>query len=78
MLEAMVLMRGAYSGTLYKLLGNTINDGCNKCVFLDGNNEKDMTSIVLAMLWHQTPGHIGEKGLQALHGKCMKVCSIPH
>jgi hypothetical protein len=30
----MVLMRGVQNGTLYKLLGSTISDGCNSFLFL--------------------------------------------
>jgi hypothetical protein len=40
---AMVLMRGVWIGTLYKLLGSTINDGCNSFVVPKDRNEEDMT-----------------------------------
>jgi hypothetical protein len=71
---AMVLMRGVQFGTLYKLLGSTISDGCNSSIVLDIEVEEERTPTVSGekvMLWHQRLGHIGEKGLQLLHGKGM-------
>jgi hypothetical protein len=71
---AMVLMRGVRCGTLYKLLGRTYTNGCNSSIFLEQKNEGDKTNTVpekKTMLWHQRLGHIGEKGLQTLHGKGM-------
>jgi hypothetical protein len=53
---AMVLMRGVWCGTLYKLLGRTYTNGCNSYVFLEQTNLEDKTNIVLekkTMLWHQ-------------------------
>jgi hypothetical protein len=70
----MVLMRGVWCETLYKLLGITYTNGCNSYVVLDGKTKEDKTNIVpekKTMLWHQILGHIGEKGLRALHGKGM-------
>ena len=70
----MVLMRGVQCGTLYKLLGSTYTNGCNNFVVLEKTNKEDKTNIVpekKTMLWHQILGHIGEKGLRALHGKGM-------
>jgi hypothetical protein len=70
----MVLMRGVQNGTLYKLLGSTINNGCNIYVVPEGGNEYDQTPTVSrekTMLWNQILGHIGENGLQELHGKGM-------
>jgi hypothetical protein len=43
----MVLMRGVYNGTLYKLLGSTIIDGCNNFVVPEGDNEEDKTHYYL-------------------------------
>lgn len=63
---AMVFMRGVRIGTLYKLLGSTINDGYNNFVIFEGSNEEDGNPTILGekiMLWHQRPRHIGEKGL---------------
>jgi hypothetical protein len=71
---AMVLMRGVWCGTLYKLLGRTYTNGCNSYVVPEQRNEGDKTNNVpekKTMLWHQRLGHIGEKGLQTLHGKGM-------
>jgi hypothetical protein len=71
---AMVLMKGVRFGTLYKLLGSTISDGCNSSIVLDIGVEEERTSIVSGekvMLGHQRLGHIGEKGLRLLHGKGM-------
>ena len=70
---AMVLMRGVRFGTLYKLIGSTISDGCNNSIVPDIEVEEEKTPTVSgekAMLWHQRLGHIGEKGLR-LHSKGM-------
>jgi hypothetical protein len=63
---AMVLMRGVRCGTLYKLLGRTYTNGCNRFFVPEQRNEGDKINIVpekKTMLWHQRLGHIGEKGL---------------
>ena len=73
-LGAMVLLKGVQFGTLYKMEGNTIHDGCNSSIVLDIGIEEERTPTVSrekVMLWHQILGHIGEKGLQLLHGKDM-------
>jgi hypothetical protein len=70
----MVLMRRVWIGTLYKLLGRTISDGCNSSIVPDIEVEEERTSTVSGekvMLWHQRLGHIGEKGLRLLHSKGM-------
>ena len=70
----MVLMRGFWCGTLYKLLGITIIDGCNNTIVLESKNKQSKVTDVSrgdTMLWHQRLGHIGEKGLQSLQGKGM-------
>jgi hypothetical protein len=62
----MVLMKGVWFGTLYKLLGSTISDGCNSSIVPDIGVEEEITPTVSrekVMLWHQRLGHIGEKGL---------------
>ena len=67
-------MRGVQYGTLYKLLGRTVIDGCNNTIVLESVNEENNVPDVSggeAMLWHQRLGHIGEKGLQSLQGKGM-------
>jgi hypothetical protein len=71
---AMVLMKGVWFGTLYKLLGSIISDGCNSSIFIDIGVEEERTPAVSGekvMLWHQRLGHIGEKDLRLLHGKGM-------
>jgi hypothetical protein len=71
---AMVLMWGVQCGTLYKLLGRTYTNGYNSYVAPEQTNKQDKANIVpgkKTMLWHQRLGHIGEKGLQTLHGKGM-------
>jgi hypothetical protein len=71
---AMVLMKGVWFGTLYKLLGSTISDGCNSSIVPDIGVEEEITPTVSGekvMLWHQRLGHIGEKGLRLLHDKGM-------
>jgi hypothetical protein len=75
----MVLMRGVRCGTLYKLLGSTYTNGCNSSLVPKQRNEGEKTNIVpkkKTMLWHQRLGHIGEKGLQTLHGKGMSNCTM--
>jgi hypothetical protein len=71
---AMVFLKGVRFGTLYKLQGSTISDGCNSSIVLDIGFEEERTPTVSGekvMLWHQRLGHIGEKGLRLLHGKGM-------
>jgi hypothetical protein len=71
---AMVLLKGVWFGTLYKLKGSTISDGCNSSIVHDIGVEEERTptvSIEKVMMWHQILGHIGEKGLRLLHGKGM-------
>jgi hypothetical protein len=55
-------MRGVQIGTLYKLLGITIDDGCKNSIVLEDRNEEDMTPTIPTMLWHQALAYIGEKG----------------
>ena len=56
-------MRGVRIGTLYKLQGRTVIDGCNSSMVLESGVENLVVSGEKAMLWHQRLGHIGEKGL---------------
>jgi len=63
---AMVLMRGVWYGNLYKLLGSTSIDGCNKSIVLEDRKEEDKVPAISGeniMPWHKKFGHIGEKGL---------------
>eukprot|EP00253_Pinus_taeda_P004981 PITA_04981 len=69
---ALVLMRGVRIGTLYMLQGSTIIDGCNSSVVPESGAENLVVSGEKTMLWHQSLGHIGEKGLWILHGKGME------
>eukprot|EP00253_Pinus_taeda_P034563 PITA_34563 len=68
---ALVLMRGVRIGTLYKLQGSTVVDGCNSSMVPESGEEDLVVSGEKTMLWHQRLGHIGEKGLRILHGKGM-------
>eukprot|EP00253_Pinus_taeda_P017108 PITA_17108 len=68
---ALVLMRGVRIGTLYKLQGSTVVDGCNSSMVPENGAENLVVSGEKTMLWHQRVGHIGEKGLRILHGKGM-------
>jgi hypothetical protein len=71
---AMVLLKGVRFGTLYKLQGSTIGDGCNSSIVPDIGVEEERTPTVSGekvMPWHQRLGHIGEKVLQLLHSKGM-------
>jgi hypothetical protein len=62
----LVLLKGVWFGTLYKLQGRTISDGCNSSIVPYIGVEEEINPIVSiekVMLWHQRLGHIGEKGL---------------
>jgi hypothetical protein len=70
----MVLLKGFWFGTMYKLQGSTISDGCNSSIIPDIGVEEERTPIVSGekvTLWHQSLIHIREKGLRLLHGKGM-------
>jgi hypothetical protein len=70
----MVLLKGVWFETLYKLQGRTISDGCNSTIVPNIGVEEERTPTISrekVMLWHQRLGHIEEKGLQLLHGKGM-------
>jgi hypothetical protein len=70
----MVLMKGVWFGTLYKIHGRTISDGCNSSNFPNIGAEELKTPTVFgekAMLWHQRLWHIREKGFILLQGKGM-------
>jgi hypothetical protein len=63
---AMMLLKGVRLGTLYKLQGSTISDGCNSSIVPYIGVEEERTPTVSrekVMLWHQRLGHIEEKGL---------------
>ena len=52
----------------------TISNGCNSFIvpYIGAEEEKTPTvSGEKVMPWHQRLGHIREKGLRLLHGKCM-------
>ena len=60
---ALVLMWEVHIGTLYKLQGSTVVDGCNSSMVPENGVENLVVSGEKTMLWHQRLGHIGEKGL---------------
>ena len=68
---ALVLMRGVRIGTLYKLQGSTVIARCNSYVVPECGAESLVVSGEKTMLWHQRLRHIGDKGLQILHGNGM-------
>jgi len=70
-LGALVLIRGVWTGTFYKLQGSTIFYGCTSSVVPESGTENLVLCGERTMLWHQRLGHIGEKGLRILHGKGM-------
>eukprot|EP00253_Pinus_taeda_P033001 PITA_33001 len=72
--KTLVLMRGVRIGTLYKLQGSIVIDGCNSSLVPESGTENLVVSEEKTMLWHQRLGHIGEKGLRILHGKGMVKC----
>jgi hypothetical protein len=64
--EAMVLLKGFWFGTMYKLQVSIISDGCNISIVLDIGVEEERTRTVSGekvMLWHQRLGNIREKDL---------------
>jgi hypothetical protein len=73
----MVLMRGAYIGIMYKLFGSVDSTRCNRTVVFEIVSTMNQVDSIVShlvdptMLWHQSMGHIGEKGLRSLHNKCM-------
>jgi hypothetical protein len=71
---AMVLLKGVRFGTLYKLEGSIISDGCNSSIVPDIGFEEERTPTASGenfMLCNKRLRHIGEEGLRLLHGKCM-------
>eukprot|EP00253_Pinus_taeda_P025271 PITA_25271 len=70
---ALVLMQGVQIGTLYKLQGNIVVDGCNSSMVPETGGENLVVSGEKTMLWHQKLEHIGEKGLRILHVKEFKA-----
>jgi hypothetical protein len=58
----MVLMRGVWCGTMYKLLGITYTNRCNSFVVPEQRDEGKKNNNVpekKTMLWHKKLGHIG-------------------
>jgi hypothetical protein len=77
---AMVLLKGVWFGTLYKMKGSTTSDGCKSSIVPDIGVEEERTPTISGekvMLWHQRLGHIREKGIRLLHNKGM-VEGIPN
>ena len=69
-----MLLNGVWFGTLYKLQGSTISDGCNNFVVPEIGVEEEKSPTVSrenAMLWHQRLAHIEEKRFRLLQGKGM-------
>jgi hypothetical protein len=68
----MVLLRGVWFGTMYKLQGRiTISDYCNSSIVPNIGVEEERTPTVSGekvMSWHQILGH-EEKSLRLLHCK---------
>ena len=55
-------------------MGRNVIYGCNNTIVPESKNEEINVPNVSGgdtMLWHQRLGHIGEKGIQSLQGKCM-------
>eukprot|EP00253_Pinus_taeda_P009995 PITA_09995 len=68
---ALVLMSRVPIEIVYKLQGSTIVDGWNSYLIPKSGVENLVVSGENTILWHQRLGHIGENGLQILHGKGM-------
>jgi hypothetical protein len=63
----MVLLKGFWFGTLYKLQGSTISDWSNSSIVHDIGDEEEKPPIVTrekAMLWHQRLGHIKRRDFE--------------
>jgi len=60
---AMVLMRGVWIGTLYKLLGSTLTRECNSSIVSHKGKMNVPLPTKITMLWHRWMGHIEEKNL---------------
>ena len=60
---ALVSMRGVRIGTLYRLQGSIVINGCNSSVVPESGLENIVVSGEKTMLWHQMLRHIGERGL---------------
>ena len=63
----LVLIQGVWIGTLYKLMGIIIIDGCNHYVVPKIGAENLVVSGESTMLWRQRLGNIREKDLIILH-----------
>ena len=53
----LVLMQGIQTGTLYKLQGRTIVDGCNRFLVPESGVQNLVVFGEKTMLWHQRLGH---------------------
>eukprot|EP00253_Pinus_taeda_P011136 PITA_11136 len=60
---ALVLMQGVQIGSLYKLQGSMVVDGCNNSVVLESGAQNLVVFGEKTILWHQRLGYIREKGL---------------
>jgi len=67
----LVFMKGVEIATLYKLIGSIVIDGCNSSLVPEGGVENLVVSGENTILWHEILGHIGEKGIEILHGNGM-------
>jgi len=57
-----MLMREVHNGTMSKILGSTITDGCNSSIVPKGGNEEGIIHTVSGekkILWNQILGYIG-------------------
>jgi len=56
---ALALMQGVHIRAMYKVLGNTVIDGCNSSVVPESGVENLVVFGEKTMLYHQRLGHIG-------------------
>ena len=61
---ALILMRGVRIGTLYKLQGSTVVDGCNSSMVPENGVENLVVSGEKTMLWHQRLGHMERRAFE--------------
>ena len=58
----MVLMRGFQCGSIYRMFGRTVIDGCNNSIVPENKNEERNVRGVSGgdnMLWNQRLSHMG-------------------
>lgn len=66
----MMLIRGVYIGTFYKISRHRDSSGCGSEIVIE-TNRSSCCKFDETILWHQRTIHIGEKGSWAMQTKWM-------